>query len=79
MPIDTPIYACVDVGGRMRGTPPVCGELWTQKDSQMTATCLPIKGLGNSREDVTLSGISDVLTWRNALETSQDPNYLRPG
>jgi hypothetical protein len=28
---------------------------------------------------VALSGIVYVLTWRHALETSQDPNYLRPG
>jgi hypothetical protein len=34
---------------------------------------------GNSREEVALSGIVDVLTWRHPLETSQDPNYLRRG
>jgi hypothetical protein len=28
---------------------------------------------------VPLSGIADVLSWRHALETSHDPNYLTPG
>jgi hypothetical protein len=45
----------------------------------MSATCIPIEGLGNSREQVGLSGIVEVLTWRCALETSQDPDYLRSG
>jgi hypothetical protein len=45
----------------------------------MTSTCLPLEGLGNSREEVALSGRADVLTWRHALENSKDPDYLRPG
>jgi hypothetical protein len=43
----------------------------------MPATCLPIEGLGNSGEEVALSGIVDVLTLRHALETGHDPDYLR--
>jgi hypothetical protein len=77
MQMDMPLFACVNVGGRMRGTQQVCGQLWPQEDRQMSATCLPID-LGNSREEVALSGIVDVLAWRQALETSQDPDYLRP-
>jgi hypothetical protein len=45
----------------------------------MADTCLPLKGLGNLREEVALSGIADVLTWLRALEPSLDPDYLRPG
>jgi hypothetical protein len=77
--MDIPLFACGTVGGRMRGTQPVCGQLWTQEDGQLSATCPPIDGLGKSREEVALSGIVDVLKWRHALETSQDPNYQRPG
>jgi hypothetical protein len=77
MKMDTHLFACVNVGGRMRRTQPVCGQLWTQEDRQMSATCFPMEGLGNSREEVALSGIVNVLTWRHALETSQGPNYLR--
>jgi hypothetical protein len=71
--------ACVNAGGRMRGMQPVCGQLWTQKNRQMSAASLPMEGLGNSREEAALSGIVDVLSWRHALETSQDPNCLPPG
>jgi hypothetical protein len=79
MQIDTPLFACANVGGRMRGTQPLCGQLWTQKGRQMSATCLPIEGLGNSQEEVALSGIVDVLTWRHGPDTSQAPNYPGPG
>jgi hypothetical protein len=76
MRISSPLFGCVNVGGRMRGTHPVCGQLWTQDNRQMSATFLPMEGLGNSREEVALSGIIDVLTWRHALETTHGPNYL---
>jgi hypothetical protein len=79
MKMDTTLFACVNVGGRMRGTQPVCGQLWTQEDRQMPAICVPMEGVGNSREEGALSGIVDVLSWRQALEAIQDPNYLPPG
>jgi hypothetical protein len=56
MSMGQPLFACVNVGGRMRGTQPVCGELWNQEARQMSATCLPIHGLGNSREEADSSG-----------------------
>jgi hypothetical protein len=55
--------------------------VWTAVDTadrQISPTSLPMDGLGNSREEVALSGIVDLLTWRHALEPSQDSNYLRP-
>jgi hypothetical protein len=33
----------------------------------------------DTREEVALSGIVDVLSWRHALELSPDPNHLRSG
>jgi hypothetical protein len=81
MSMEVHLVACVSVsvGGRMRGTQPLCGELWQQEGRQMTASCLSFDGLGKSREEVALSGVADVLPWRNALETRRDPNFLRPG
>jgi hypothetical protein len=38
-----------------------------------------MKGLGDSRKEVALSDIADVLTWMLAFETSQDTDFLRPG
>jgi hypothetical protein len=38
-----------------------------------------MKGLGDSREEVTLSDIADVLTGILAFETSQDTDFFRPG
>jgi hypothetical protein len=70
MQMDTQLFACSNVGGRMRGTQPVCGDLWSQKERQISATCFLMEGLRNSREDVALSGIVEVLSWRHALETS---------
>jgi hypothetical protein len=78
MSMEAPLFACVHVGGRIRGTQPVCRELWTQEERQISANCQPMDGLGNLREEVALSGIVDVLSWRHAFATSQDPNFLRP-
>jgi hypothetical protein len=78
MQIDIPLFAWINVGERMRGTQPVWGQLWSQEHRQMSATGLPMEGLGKSREEVALSGIVDVLSWRHAFETSQDPNFKRP-
>jgi hypothetical protein len=55
MEIEKPLFVCVNVGERMWGTQPVCGELFTQEDRQMSATCVPMAGLGNSGEEVVLS------------------------
>jgi hypothetical protein len=44
--IDMPLYVCVNVRERMRGTHPVCGELYVQEDRRMAASCLPLEGLG---------------------------------
>jgi hypothetical protein len=88
MSIKIPLVACVNVGARMRRTQPVCGELWVQENRHMAGTWLPLLSLRDpedenpapySREEVALSGIVAVLSWRRALETSQDPNHLRPG
>jgi hypothetical protein len=77
--MEVQMVACVNVGERRRGTQPACGKLFVQEDRKMTQSCSPMKGLGNSREEVALPGIVDVLTWRHALETSLDPDYKRPG
>jgi hypothetical protein len=58
MSMEAHLVACANVGGRMRGTQPV----WNQEGRQMIASCLPLDGLGNSCEEVALSGIADVLT-----------------
>jgi hypothetical protein len=70
MQMDAPLFACVNAGGMMRGTQPVWGQLWTEENRQMSATCLPEEGLGNSREELALSAIVDVLSWRHAPEPS---------
>jgi hypothetical protein len=61
---------CVNVGNRIRGSRAVCGELWTQEDKQMSAASTSLTGMGNSREEVCLSGIADALSWRHTLETN---------
>jgi hypothetical protein len=60
MSMQVPLFACVNVGGRMRETQPICGGPWTQEGRRMSATCLPMHGLGKSREEVALSCIVDV-------------------
>jgi hypothetical protein len=76
---DKPVFVCVHVVERMRGTQPICGQLWTQEARQMTATNIVKDGLGNSRESVALSGVYDAFLWRHAMETSLDPSAKRPG
>jgi hypothetical protein len=76
--VEVSIVACVNFGERMRGTQPVCGVLLVQEDRRMTQSCSAMDGLGNSREEVALSGIIGVLKWRHALETSFDQDYKRP-
>jgi hypothetical protein len=76
---DFPLFACVNVGGRMLGTQPMCGQLWTQKDRQVSATCFHMEGLGNSREEVALSKVVDLSSWRDSLETTQGPDDLQLG
>jgi hypothetical protein len=77
--MDIPLFAGNNVGGGMCGPQPVCEQLSAQPDRQMSATCFPIEGFGNSWEEVALSGIGDVLTWQHAVKPSQDSDYLRPG
>jgi hypothetical protein len=76
---DNPLFVCVNVGERMSGTQPVCGQSWTHEDRQMTAINPPMPELDNSRESVALSWVVKALTWPHALERSGDPGYLRPG
>jgi hypothetical protein len=59
MDIDMPLYACVNVGERVRGAQPICGELFVHEDRQMSASCEPLEGLCTSREEGALSGIAD--------------------
>jgi hypothetical protein len=68
--VENPVFVCVNVRERMRGTQPICGRLWTQEDRQMTATNPPMEKLDKYRESVTLSGIVDALTWRHVIEVS---------
>jgi hypothetical protein len=76
---ENPVFVCVNVGERMRGTQPVCGQLWTQEDGQISAVNMVHEGLDSSRESVALFGIYDALSWRRAMEISMGPNYRRPG
>jgi hypothetical protein len=81
MTIDTPFFVCVNVGSRMCGTQPIYGQLWTQEDRRFTVTngCLPY--MGTSREEVCLSGIADVLSWRHTVEVvdyHSHPDCKRP-
>jgi hypothetical protein len=68
MSLATTVFMSVNVGERMCGTQPICGQLLVQEDRQMTATSTSLAGLGTSREEVALSGIADVLAWQHTLE-----------
>jgi hypothetical protein len=74
-----PLFVSVNVGERIGGAQPICGQLWVQEDRQTTAMNGCFADLGNSQGKVALSGIVDAFTWRHALETSFDPDYKRPG
>jgi hypothetical protein len=81
MSMEQMTFVYVNVGQRMRGTQPVCGQLWIQDDRRMTPAGTSLPGMGGSREEVSLSGISDALAWRHGLETNdykQNPDYKRP-
>jgi hypothetical protein len=71
-----PVFVCGNVGERMRGTQPICGQLSTQKDRQMTVTNGCLSRLGTSREDFALPGLADVLSWKHTLEVFD--HELRP-
>jgi hypothetical protein len=82
MSLERLTFVCVNSGNRMRGTHPICGQLWTQKNRQMTATSTILPGMGTPKEEVILSGIVDAITWRHTLEENdyeQRPNYMRLG
>jgi hypothetical protein len=77
-----PTFVCLNIGERMRGTQPICGQLWIQEDRQMTAMgkCLP--DIGTTLEEVVISGIADALACRYTLEIvdyEAHPEYKRPG
>jgi hypothetical protein len=44
----------------------------------MDASCRPLDGLGTSREEIALSGIVDVLSWRHVFEKAEDQSLPRP-
>jgi hypothetical protein len=77
--LENPVFVSANVGERMRGTQPMCGQLWTQKSRQMTASSSAVQKLDGSRESIALSGVVDVLIWRHAVETSIDPDFKRLG
>jgi hypothetical protein len=54
----------------MRGTQPMCGQLWTQENRQMTVTNIVKDSLDNSRELVALSGVYDAFLWRHDIEVN---------
>jgi hypothetical protein len=70
-------FVFLNVGERMRCTQQVCGQLWINVSRKMTATRTVLPGLSTSRGSMTLSGISEVLTWRQVLEFLEE--YPRPG
>jgi hypothetical protein len=45
----------------------------------MTVTNRPLEWMDNGRESVALSAIMDAVVWRDALENTSDPSYLRRG
>jgi hypothetical protein len=65
MSLAKPVFVCVNVVERMRGSQPICGQLWIEEDRQTSATNGCLSGMGTIREAVPLSGIADVLSWRD--------------
>jgi hypothetical protein len=53
-----PVFACVNVGRRIPGIQPVCGQHWSQEDRKMTAVSGWLPDVGTSREEVCLSGMA---------------------
>jgi hypothetical protein len=74
-----PVVVCVNVDHTMCGNQPVAGQLWKQRNREMTATNKPLERMDDGNESVALSAILEALSWRYALEMTSDPNYQRCG
>jgi hypothetical protein len=82
MSLEETTFVCINVGDRMIGTQPVCGQLWFQENRRRTATSTSLPGMRVSKEEVGLSGISNALTWLPVCEENdyvQNLEYKRPG
>jgi hypothetical protein len=77
--LSDPVFVCVNVAHKGRGSQPVGGQLWTQCGRHMTATNLPLGGLDSSRESVALSAVVEAVAWRHALENASDLSFQRRG
>jgi hypothetical protein len=62
---ENPVYVCVNVGERTKGTQPIGGQLWTQECRQMSVTNKVVEDRDSSRKAVALSGRT---RWTRALE-----------